>query len=64
MRYIYLGDLLTPAELVGMACDPVRPPDGRCIDSVKMATALVVDAAGRRHVVKRRRLRLTGIVEE
>lgn len=59
MRYLYLGDRMTPAALVGMACDPVRRPDGRCVVSTRMATALVVDAAGRRHVIKRRRLRLT-----
>ena len=58
MRYIYLGDALTPLRLAGMACDPVRWPDGRCIVSIRMATALVVDGAGVRHVVKRRRLRL------
>lgn len=59
MRYVYLGDHQTPAELVGMACDPVRRADGKCVVSTRMATALVVDASGRRHVVKRRRLRLT-----
>ncbi len=58
MRYTYLGDKCTRPEIVGMACDPVRRADGRCIVSVKMATALVVDASGGRHVVKRRRLRL------
>lgn len=58
MRYIYLGDALTAPEFVGMACDPVRRADGKCVVSVKMATALVVDAQGRKHVVKRRRLRL------
>ena len=58
MRYTYLGDHLTAPVLIGMQCDPVRRADGKCIVSVKMATALVVDSAGRRHVVKRRRLRL------
>lgn len=58
MRYVYLGDALTAPPLVGMACDPVRRPDGKCVVSVKAATALVVDARGRRYVVKRRRLRL------
>ena len=58
MRYAYLGDALTDPALVGMECDPVRRADGRCIVSVKMATALVVDASGAKHVVKRRRLRL------
>lgn len=58
MRYTYLGDKLTTPEMVGMQCDPVRRDDGKCIVSVKMATALVVDAKGVKHVVKRRRLRL------
>lgn len=58
MRYRYLGDTLTDPTLVGMACDPVRRPDGRCIISQKMAVALVIDAQGRKHVVLRRRLRL------
>lgn len=64
MRYIYLGDALTDPALVGMHCDPVRRADGRCIISVKMASALVVDAQGRRYVVKRRRLRLSGVSNE
>jgi len=58
MRYTYLGDGATRAVLDGMQCDPVRRNDGKCVVSVKMATALVIDAAGQRHVVKRRRLRL------
>ena len=58
MRYTYLGDNLTAPELLGMQCDPVRRPDGKCIVSVKMATALVEDESGVRYVVKRRRLRL------
>lgn len=58
MRYTYLGDTCTRAELLGMQCDPVLREDGKCVVSVKMATALVVDANGFRHVVKRRRLRL------
>jgi len=58
MRYIYLGDKLTDPALRGMACDPVRREDERCIVSTKMATALVVDVHGNRFVVKRRRLRL------
>ena len=57
-RYTYLGDRQTRPGLVGMQCDPVRRPDGKCVVSVRMATALVEDADGRRHVVKRRRLRL------
>jgi hypothetical protein len=59
MRYVYLGDSQTRDELRGMECDPVRRPDGKCVVSTKMATALVVDADGQRHVVLRRRLRLT-----
>ncbi len=58
MRYVYLGDGGTAPHLIGMDCDPVRRPDGKCIVSVKMATALVVDASGKQYVVKRRRLRL------
>lgn len=58
MRYTYLGDKLTRDELLGMQCDPVRRPDGKCIVSMKMATALVVDNNGKRHVILRRRLRL------
>jgi hypothetical protein len=58
MRYTYLGDRHTRDDLKGMQCDPVRRGDGRCIVSVRMATALVVDRSGRRHVVARRRLRL------
>lgn len=58
LRYTYLGDKLTDPNLIGMACDPVRRADGKCIISQKMATALVVDEQGRKHVVLRRRLRL------
>jgi hypothetical protein len=58
MRYTYLGDGLTSDRLRGMQCNPVRRADGKCIVSVKMATALVIDADGNRYVVKRRRLRL------
>lgn len=58
MRYTYLGDKMTPATLKGMQCDPCRRADGKCIVSVKMATALVVDAHGIKHVVLRRRLRV------
>lgn len=59
MRYVYLGDKWTAPELVGRACDPVRRADGKCILSTRMATALVVFGDGARHVVKRRRLRVT-----
>lgn len=58
MRYTYLGDKWTRKELINMQCDPVRRADGKCIVSVKMATALVVDADGNKYVVMRRRLRL------
>lgn len=58
MRYTYLGDKLTAPSLKGMQCNPVRRPDGKCIVSIKMATALVEDRHGTRHVVARRRLRL------
>lgn len=58
MRYVYLGDRLTRSELRGMTCDPVRRADGRAVVSTARAAALVVDAAGRGHVVARRRLRL------
>ncbi len=59
MRYVYLGDKLADPALRGLSCDPVRRPDGKCIVSVKMASALVVDGQGKRYVVARRRLRLT-----
>jgi ribosomal protein S17 len=57
MRYTFLGDKLTDDRLRGMQCDPVRRADGKCVVSIKMATALVVDADGVQHVVPRRRLR-------
>lgn len=57
-RYTFLADRQTRHELRGMQCDPVRRPDGRCVVSVRMATALVVDEHGERYVVPRRRLRL------
>ena len=58
MRYSYVGDKLTAPELIGAQFDPVRDERGKCIISQKMATALVIDADGKRHVVLRRRLRL------
>lgn len=58
MRYTFLGDKLTRPALRSMQCDPVRRPDGRCIVNVRLASALVIDAQGQRHVVPRRRLRL------
>ena len=58
MRYTYIGDKLTDGRYFQMQCDPVYRPDGKCIVSVKMATALVIDTGGNKHVVLRRRLRL------
>jgi hypothetical protein len=58
MRYRYLGDRMTDPMLVGQECDPVRRADGKCIISVRMATALVVFPDGLERVVLRRRLRL------
>ena len=58
MRYTFLGSVQTRADLVGLQCDPVKDSDGKCIISQQMATALVIDADGKRHVVPRRRLRL------
>ena len=55
-RYIYLGDRLTDARLRGQRCDPVRRQDGRCV--VGRGKQLVQFAAGTRHVVLRRRLRV------
>lgn len=57
-RYTYLGGRDTDPALIGLQCDPVRDARGKCIVSPRMATALVVDATGQRHVVLRRRLRL------
>ncbi|MEM9954355.1 MAG: hypothetical protein AAF846_22280 [Chloroflexota bacterium] len=58
MRYTFLGDKQTRRDLINMQCNPVLRDDGKCIVSVKMATALVVDREGNRYVVPRRRLRL------
>ena len=58
MRYTYLGDKMTCPKLIGMQCDPVRRSDGKCIVSVKMASALVINSDGIKYVVARRRLRL------
>lgn len=58
MRYTYLGNPLTDAALIGLQCDPVRRADGKCVVSVKMATALVVDERGNKYVVLRKRLRV------
>lgn len=59
MRYLYRGDKLTDPALINQPCDPVRRPDGKCIVSQKMATALVRFADGTERVVARRRLILT-----
>lgn len=58
-RYTYIGDRLTR----GAQCDPVkivtdRRPDGKCVVSTRMATALVRFEDGSLGVVARRRLRL------
>ncbi len=58
MRYVYLGDRLTDPILVNQFCDPVRRPDGKCIVSTRMATALVQFEDGSERVVARRRLRV------
>jgi hypothetical protein len=58
MRYTYLGDRQTADHLRSLQCDPVLRPDGKCVISLRMATALVEDADGCRHVVAKRRLRL------
>lgn len=58
MRYTYIGNKLTDSALIGLQCDPVKDTRGKCIISQKMATALVIDGSGRKHVVLRRRLRL------
>lgn len=57
MKYSYRGDRLTDPGLKNMQCDAVYRADGKCITS-KMATMLVVDANGKRHVVLRRQLRI------
>ena len=57
-RYTYLGDRQTRSDLRGVLCNPVRRPDGKCVVSTRMATALVELADGTRVVVARRRLRL------
>lgn len=60
MRYTYQGDWMTTPELKGLQCDPVRKPNGKCVISFKMQTALVVDEQGVKYVVLRRLLRLNG----
>ena len=57
-RYTYLGDRQTREDLRGAQCDPVRRADGKCVVSVRLASALVEFEGGRRAVVARRRLRL------
>lgn len=58
MRYIYLGDKLTRTDLRGLQCNPIRRYDGKCIVSVRMASAMVTFENGVVAVVARRRLRL------
>ena len=58
MRYTYLGDKMTRPDLVGVQCDPKRRPDGKCVVSVPMATAMVTLEDGTEHIVLRRRLRV------
>ena len=60
-RYTYWGDRLTDPTLKGLQCNPVRRPDGKCVISIRMATALVEDEQGKRYVVLRRRLRLNKV---
>lgn len=63
MRYVFLGDRLTRAGLVGRPCDPVRRPPargqagGRVVRG-RNGNALVVFDTGERVVVPGRRLRL------
>jgi len=64
MRYTYLGNVWTRENLIGLQCDPVRRLDGKCVVSVKMATALVEDEHGKRYVVLRRRLRLNSKLKD
>ena len=64
MRYTYIAGKMTRDNLIGLQCDPVRRSDGKCVVSVKMATALVEDEHGNRHVVLRRRLRLNSKLEK
>ena len=56
-RYTYLGNKHTDPALLNLQCDPVKLGD-KCVVSMKMATALVMDEYGRRYVVARRRLRV------
>lgn len=63
MRYTYLGGYSHWKDdpLRGLQCDPVKrivKGTQKCVVSQKMATALVVDEHGRRHIVARRRLRV------
>ncbi|MGB1287065.1 MAG: hypothetical protein ACPG7F_11070 [Aggregatilineales bacterium] len=63
MRYTFIGNKQTDDSYRGMQCDPVRRPDGKCIVNMKLASALVVDDKGKRHVVPRRFLRLNSKIE-
>lgn len=64
MRYTYLGGKDTDPVLKGLQCNPVKNARDKCIVSVKMSTALVIDAQGRKHVVLRRRLRLNKATQD
>lgn len=55
--YTFLGDRATRQELRGMQCNPIRDERGKCILSVKFATAAVIGEDGKFYVVPRRRLR-------
>ena len=54
-RYTYLGDRQTRDGLRDAQCDPVRRPDGKCVVSTRMATALVRVEDGTEAMVARRR---------
>lgn len=56
MRYTYLGDRHTDSSLIGMQCDPIKRPNGKCIRS-KKSTMLVTDG-NIKYVVLARRLRI------
>jgi hypothetical protein len=63
-RYVYLGDRLTDATLIGQPCDPILRTDGKCIVGRKPRNQAVRFADGREVVVLARRLRLTPILKE
>lgn len=57
-RYVYLGDRLTDPRLIGLGCDPVYRPDGKCIVGRKPRNQLVRFEDGTEAVVLARRLRV------